>query len=138
MRQRQQADPRRRRICWFLAAGVYLLGLVWQHVEATRLGYRVEGARQHILALQCSNGAARMQLETILSPANLSAQARGRLGMTLASPQSLRSLDETAAAGARITLLQRLISRTRRVLGHDAPRISRNGRPDRSPALAVA
>jgi hypothetical protein len=116
MRQRQQTDPQRRRFYWFVTAGVYLLALVWQHVEATRLGYRVESARQHILALQCSEGAARMQLETILSPANLSVQARGRLGMALASPESLRSLDGPASPASRIGLLQRLISRTRRAL----------------------
>lgn len=92
------------------------MALVWQHVEATRLGYRVESARQHILAIRCSNGALRMQLETILSPANLAAQARGRLGMTLATPQSFRSSDATTATTSRTGFLYRLISRTRRTL----------------------
>jgi hypothetical protein len=93
--------------------------LVWQHVQATRLGYRVEKARQQILAMRCTNGALRMQLETNLSPANLALLARTRLGMSLAAPQSLRSLDGPAAA-SRMGLLQRLLSRTRRALAGTA------------------
>ena len=116
MRQRQPADLQRRRVYWLVASGVFLMAMVWQHVQATRLGYRVESARQHIIAMRCSNGALRMQLETILSPANLSAQARGRLGMTLAAPQSFRSLDGPTATASRTGLFQRLISRTRRTL----------------------
>jgi hypothetical protein len=120
MIQRQHADSQRRRAYWLVATAIFLLALVWQHVEATQLGYRVESARRHILAMRCSNGALRVQLETILSPANLSAQARSRLGMALAAPQSLRSLDGPAATASRTGLLQRLISRTRRVLGTSA------------------
>ena len=116
MKQRQHSDPQRRRVYWLVTTALFLMALVWQHVEATRLGYRVESARQHILAMRCSNGALRMQLETILSPASLSAQARGRLGMSLATPQSFRSLDGPTATTSRTGLLQRLISRTRRTL----------------------
>jgi hypothetical protein len=116
MTQRERTAPSRRRIYWFLATGAFLMALAWQHVEATRLGYRVEIARRNILAMRCANGAMRMQLETILSPANLSVQARSRLGMTLAEPQFFRSLDGPTATASRTGFLQRLISRTRRVL----------------------
>ncbi|MCX5794361.1 MAG: hypothetical protein NTY77_02545 [Elusimicrobia bacterium] len=116
MRRRQHADSQRHRVYWLVTGGAFLMALVWQHVQATRLGYRVESARQHIIAMRCSNGALRMQLETLLAPANLSAQARGRLGMSLATPQSFRSLDGPTATVSRSGLLQRLISRTHRVL----------------------
>jgi hypothetical protein len=116
MIKRPREDPHRRRVYWLVGTGAFLMALVWQHVEATRLGYRVESARQHIIAMRCSNGALRMQLETILSPANLSAQARGRLGMTLAMPQSSHNLEKPTATASRTGLLQRLISRTRRAL----------------------
>jgi hypothetical protein len=126
MRQGPSAASPRRRAHYLIAVGMYLTALVWQHVEATRLGYRVESARQKILAMRCANGAQRMQLEAILAPSNLSAQARGRLGMTLAEPQSLRSLDGPSATASRTNLLQRLILLTRRTL-----------REWRTPALQV-
>ena len=119
MRQRHSTKFPERRALFFVAPGLFLISLVWQHVQATRLGYRVEKARQQIVAMRCANGTLRMQLETMLSPANLSAQARGRLGMTLAAAQSLRTLDATAAA-ARGGLWRRLISRTRRALASAA------------------
>jgi hypothetical protein len=111
---RQPAEGSQRRRVFLLAAGaLFLMALVWQHVQATRLGYHVENSRRKILALRCANGALRMQVETLLSPANLSLQARARLDMTLAAPESLRHLDGPAAV-ARTGLLQRLISRARR------------------------
>lgn len=120
MRQRQSTESQHRRVLLLAAGGLFLMALVWQHVQATRLGYRVEKARQQILTMRCTNGALRMQLETALSPANLSLLARTRLGMSLAAPQSLRSLDEPAAAASRSGLLQRLLSRTRRALAGTA------------------
>lgn len=117
----QPADASQRRRVLLLAAGAFfLMAMVWQHVQATRLGYRVEKVRQQILAMRCANGALRMQLESQLSPANLSLQARTHLGMSLASPESLRSLDGPASA-ARTGLLQRLISRARRALSGTSP-----------------
>ena len=117
----QPAEASQRRRVFLIAAGAFfLMAMVWQHVQATRLGYQVEKARQKILAMRCANGALRMQLESQLSPVNLSLQARGRLGMSLASPGDLRSLDGPAAA-ARTGLLQRLISRARRALSGTAP-----------------
>jgi hypothetical protein len=96
-----------------VAGGLFLMALVWQHVQATRLGYQVEDSRRRILALRCANGTLRMQLESLLAPANLSLQARTRLGMSLAEPESLRHLDGPEAV-ARRSLLQRLIARARR------------------------
>jgi len=94
---------------------LFLTTVVWQHVEATRLGYQVERSRKQISTLRCAQGALQTELEDLLSPASLSAQARGRLGMVLGSPASLRRLDDdTMTAQARPGLLRRLLSRTRR------------------------
>ena len=105
-----------------VAAGLFLIALAWQHDLATRLGYRVEKARQRIIAQRCANGALRIELETVLSPANLSAQARGRLKMSLVGPESLRNLEARAPAhAAPAGLLSRLIALTRRAFGGSIP-----------------
>ena len=107
--------PRRRGAGKLAAAGLFLTAVVWQHVEATRLGYQVERSRKQISTLRCAQGALQTELEDLLSPYNLSAQAHGRLGMVLVSPASLRRLDDdTMTAQARPGLLRRLLSRTRR------------------------
>ena len=107
--------PRRRGAGKLAAVGLFLTAVVWQHVEATRLGYQVERSRKQISTLRCAQGALQTELEDLLSPSSLSAQARGRLGMVLVSPASLRRLDDdTMTAQARPGLLRRLLSRTRR------------------------
>jgi hypothetical protein len=99
------------------AGGLFLMAMAWQHVQATRLGYDVERSRQRILALRCANGTLRMQLESTLSPANLSSQARSRMGMSLVEPEALRPLDAPALGAPPSGIVQRLISRTRRAFG---------------------
>ena len=110
-----------RRALRLVAAGLFLMALVWQHVQATRLGCRVAKAHQRIVALRCANGTLRVQLESFLSPANLSAQARGRLGMSWAAPEAVRTLEGRAPCGPQPNLLQRLISRARRALSGSVP-----------------
>ena len=90
--------------------------MVWQHVQATRLGYQLDKARQHLLALRCANGTLQSEIDTILSPANLSVQARGRMGMSLAGLDSLRMLTKSPLDKPHSGLLQRLLSRTHRAL----------------------
>jgi len=121
MKQRHSSSSsgvRPRRAFKLAAAALFFMALVWQHVQATRLGYQVEQARQRILALRCVNGALRMELESILSPAHLCALARGRMGMSLAAPESLRRLEASAPAGPRPGFLRHLISRTRQATLH--------------------
>lgn len=86
-------------------ASLLLLALVWQRIEATRLGYRVESERREAQVLRSRIGAVQMQLETSVSPAQLAAQARARLGMFPAPPESLRILagDSDASGGSFLT-----------------------------------
>jgi hypothetical protein len=93
-----------------------MFGLVWQHVQATRLGYQVERSRRHILALRAANGELQMELETALAPARLSSEARGRMGMAWAAPESVRLLVPASTGERHRGLIGRLIARTWRVL----------------------
>lgn len=88
---------------------VLLLALVWQQIEATRLGYRVEKARHEAQLLRARIGAVQMELETGSSPAQLAAQARARLGMYPAPPEALRILAEAPDA-RRVGFLSRLLA----------------------------
>lgn len=98
------------------AASVLVLALVWQHIQATRLGYEVEKARREAHRLRGRIGALQMSLQTSQSPAQLAANARARLGMFPAPPDSLRFLDAPAPAEAPRTFLARLLS----YVGRDA------------------
>ena len=100
-----------RRTFRIVAVGVGVLSLVWQHVQATRLGYEVERSRARAQALRGRISSLRTELETDLSPAQLVAKARRR-GMFPAPPASLRILAETPAAAPRETLLGRLLPKS--------------------------
>jgi hypothetical protein len=93
----------------FAGAGALVLFLCWQHVQATRLGYRVEAARREAAELRGRVESMRFDLEKRLSPAEVAARA-SRLGMIPASPDALRRLNESPAA-ERPGPLQRLLSR---------------------------
>src|SRR5438105_9204735 len=90
-------------------AALFILALAWQQIEATRLGYAVEKSRRQTHIVRGRIGALQMELETSLSPAQLALQARARLGMLPASPESLRILGDGGGATAQ-GLLARLLS----------------------------
>ena len=92
------------------AASVLVLGLVWQHIQATRLGYEVEKSRREAQRLRGRISALQMSLQTSQSPAQLAANARARLGMFPAPPDALRFLDAPAQPEAPRTILARLLS----------------------------
>lgn len=98
-----------------MAASLVVLGLAWQQVQATRLGYQVEKARRAEQLLRGRLGALQMKLETDLSPAQLANQAKA-LGMIQAGPESLRVLGAGAACAARSNFLSRLFPGLARVL----------------------
>ncbi len=82
-----------------LAGGALVSILVWQHVQATKLGYAVEKARTAIHMRRAQMTSEQVELENRLSPAQLAAAAKGRLGMIPLSPESVRilqPLSETA------------------------------------------
>ena len=100
------------------AASLFVLGLVWQHVQATRLGYAVEQARRQSGILKGSIATLEMQRESALSPAELAQAARSRLGMFPVAPESLRFLDQGRPRLPEQTLLGRWIARSWRLPLH--------------------
>src|SRR5215472_16006297 len=99
-----------------VSVSLVILALVWQHIQATRLGYEVERSRRETQALKGRVAAARMELETVHSPSHLAQQAKARLGMFPASPEALRVLPESAIPAPRPTLLGRFFGRSWRRL----------------------
>jgi hypothetical protein len=110
------ANPSQRAFRIVLAS-LGVLALAWQQIEATRLGYQVESARKRVQSLQGRLGALQMDLQTSLSPSQLAQEARTKLGMQPASPESLRLLGAPAGGpGEADSFLSRLLSRTWRSL----------------------
>lgn len=83
-------DPRR--VVKFAGLGALFLFLCWQHVQATRIGYRVEATRRTARALRSRVADLRLKLDETMAPAALAARANTKLGMIPASPEALRSL----------------------------------------------
>ncbi len=97
-----------RRPAKIIAASLLILAMVWQHIQATRLGYAVENSRRETQRLKGRIGTLEMSLQTSLSPARLAAQAKDRLGMYPASPDALRILDDgDAPSGGFLRLIAR-------------------------------
>lgn len=99
-----------------MAASLLILSLVWQHIQATRLGYEVENTRRQAHRLRGRIGALQMELQKSVSPALIASQARARLGMFPAGPESLRIMDGPEASRAGATFFARLLSRLTGVL----------------------
>ena len=114
-RLKAMANPSKRTFRVVLVSA-YVLALAWQHIEATRFGYQVESARRRVHSLQGRLGTLQMDLQTSLSPIQLAAQARARLGMQPASPEFVRVIGCPALPRANDSFLSRLLSRTRRSL----------------------
>ena len=100
-------DPRR--VAKFAGLGALLLFLCWQHVQATRIGYRVESTRREARALRSRVADLRLKVDETMAPAALAARAGSKLGMIPASPGALRSLAEETDATSG--LLPRLWAR---------------------------
>jgi cell division protein FtsL len=78
-----------------VVAGLCLVLLfVWEQVQATRLGYRVEQARSSIQTQENRNAYLRVELQQFKSPARLMEQAKSRLGMEPATPASVVLLED--------------------------------------------
>lgn len=74
-----------------------VLVLIWEQIQSTRLGYRVEQTRATAQAQENLNAYLRMELQQAKSPARLMEQARRRLKMESPSPASIVVLSEGAA-----------------------------------------
>ena len=114
-RIREMANPSKRSFR-IVICSLGVLALAWQQIEATRLGYRVENARKRIHVLHGRIGALERDVQTSLSPAQLALQARARLGMQPASPDTLRILSGDAPVAPIDSFLLRLLARTLRSL----------------------
>lgn len=99
-------DPTKRAFK-IIAGSLFVLGLAWQQIEATRLGYAVERARHDATILRGRIGAVQIQLETSLSPAQLAAQAKA-MGMIQSDPAALRVLGNSSSSDRQQTFLGRL------------------------------
>jgi hypothetical protein len=64
----------------FAGAGALVLFLCWQHIQATRLGYRVEAARRETMERRGRVAALRVELDERLSPERIASRA-SRLGL---------------------------------------------------------
>jgi hypothetical protein len=100
-------DPRR--AAKFAGLGALLMFLCWQHVQATRIGYRVEATRREARALRSRVADLRLRVDETMAPAALAARANTKLGMIPAAPDSLRTL--SGASGESTGLLPRLWAR---------------------------
>ncbi len=100
-------DPRR--VAKFAGLGALLLFLCWQHVQATRIGYKVETTRREVRALRSRVEDLRLKVDETLAPAALAARANTKLGMIPATPGSLRSL--SGGGNEAASLLPRLWAR---------------------------
>lgn len=100
-------DPRR--VVKFAGLGALLMFLCWQHVQATRIGYRVESTRRDVRALRSRVADLRLKVDETLSPSSLAARANTKLGMVPAAPGSLRVL--SGGSGGTAGLLPRLWAR---------------------------
>jgi hypothetical protein len=78
-----------------LAAGF----MVWQRVQATRLGYAVETARSRVRSLQGQLMSQGMEWEKAVAPAQIAHHARTRLQMQPAAPDVIRIPESAASAG---------------------------------------
>lgn len=96
----------------FGVGGLLVLFLCWQHVSATRLGYRVAQARKDLQRARGRVESMRLALDQGLSPGALAAEA-GRRGLVPADPDSLRLLPARADASG---WLSRLLARAPRAL----------------------
>ena len=83
-------DPRR--VAKFAGLGALFLFLCWQHVQATRIGYKVESTRREARALRSRVADLRLKVDETMAPAALAARANTKLGMIPATPDALRLL----------------------------------------------
>lgn len=67
--------------------------LVWEQVQATRLGYKVSRRRAQLRRRLDRTAYLRLELARVQAPARLAVEARRRLGMAPAGPESLVFLE---------------------------------------------
>lgn len=84
------------RLAAAVAAGTLVFLFVWQQVQATRLGFELDGARRAVQEAKARNAYLRLELERRTAPAELASLAREKLGMLPPHPESVVLLAQAA------------------------------------------
>jgi len=91
------------------AAGAVFFVYAWENVQATRLGYSIEGLRREIKDLENANNYLKKEIRISLSPEKLQAEAL-KIGLVYPEPGALVLLDgnngRTTAKGWLAKLLR--------------------------------
>ena len=78
------------------AAGAVFFVYAWENIQATRLGYSIEGLRKEIKDLENTNNYLKKEIRVSLSPEKLQAEAL-KIGLVYPEPDALVLLDDSAA-----------------------------------------
>jgi len=87
------------RLALLAAAGAVFFVYAWENLQATRLGYGIEGLRRDIKNLENSNNYLKKEIRISQSPEKLQAEAL-KLGLIYPEPDALVLLEETPGSGA--------------------------------------
>ncbi|MBI5200416.1 MAG: cell division protein FtsL [Elusimicrobia bacterium] len=84
---------------WLAATGAATLVFLfaWEQVQATRLGFELDGARRGVQEARSRHAYLRLELERRTAPAELASMARDRLGMLPPSPDAVVVLEHAAS-----------------------------------------
>ena len=98
------------RLALLAAAGAVFFIYAWENLQATRLGYDIEGIRKDIKDFENANNYLKKEIRISQSPERLQAEAL-KLGLIYPEPDALVVLDEThenKSAGGWLAQLFRL------------------------------
>ncbi|HVA66057.1 MAG TPA: hypothetical protein VNK24_03930 [Elusimicrobiota bacterium] len=109
-----------RRTLQIFCGGLLVMGLVWQRIEATALGYAVENDRQQILRMQGENALLERKVDKGLSCGRIAKAAASELGMIPAPLSAERALPASPTEGAPQSFLSSLLARVWRRARRDA------------------
>ncbi|HBB66571.1 MAG: hypothetical protein A2X28_05335 [Elusimicrobia bacterium GWA2_56_46] len=98
------------RLALLAAAGAVFFTYAWENVQATRLGYGIEGLRREITDLENANNYLKKEIQVSLSPEKLQADA-ARIGLVYPEPDALVLLDGDAGAKPSKGWLASVVSR---------------------------
>ena len=74
-------------------AGAVFFIFAWENVQATRLGYSIEGFRKEITDLENNNNYLKKEIRASLAPEKLQAEAL-KIGLIYPEPDALVLLDD--------------------------------------------
>mgnify|MGYP001618821603 FL=1 len=81
------------KLAMLAVAGAVFFVYAWENIQATRLGYSIEGLRKEIKDLENTNNYLKKEIRVSLSPEKLQAEAL-KLGLVYPEPDALVHLDE--------------------------------------------